>query len=160
MPQLDPTWFASQAFWLVMGFMLLFVLLRQFFLPPILQVMQGRETTLAEHLSQAQTMKSQAQEAQTSYEKALAASRSQAQAAIAQSMAEARTQADAATAKLDASLRQQLSAAQTTIAARRDAFSHELHANAGGLVRSIIQRLTQREPTADQLERALKSVSK
>ena len=45
MPQLDPTWFASQLFWLAITFVTLYVVLSRFVLPPLLEIIARRAQT-------------------------------------------------------------------------------------------------------------------
>lgn len=53
MPQLDPTFFPSQLFWLAISFGLLFVLLKFWALPGVSQTIEKRQDKIDEDLSQA-----------------------------------------------------------------------------------------------------------
>ena len=57
MPQLDPTYWASQAFWLILVFALLYVSISKFFLPKIKDNLENRENKIKEDLENANKFK-------------------------------------------------------------------------------------------------------
>ena len=62
MPQLDPTYWASQAFWLVLIFTLLYLALSKLFIPKIKESIDDRENKIKDDLDEAQKLKSIAEE--------------------------------------------------------------------------------------------------
>ena len=68
MPQLDPTYWASQAFWLVLIFTLLYFVLSKMFLPKIKSSIDDRENKIKDNLDEAQKLKSVAEEKLREYE--------------------------------------------------------------------------------------------
>ena len=68
MPQLDPTYWASQAFWLVLIFTLLYVALSKMFIPKIKESIDDRENKIKDDLDEAQKLKSVAEERLKEYE--------------------------------------------------------------------------------------------
>ena len=58
MPQLDPRYWASQAFWLVLVFSILYLLIAKFYLPKIKKNLDNRENKIKEDLDEANKMKS------------------------------------------------------------------------------------------------------
>lgn len=57
MPQLDPTYWASQAFWLVLVFSVLYISLAKFYLPKIKKNLDDRENKIKEDLDDANNLK-------------------------------------------------------------------------------------------------------
>tara|TARA_B100000965_G_scaffold251597_1_gene211662 strand:- start:171 stop:749 length:579 start_codon:yes stop_codon:yes gene_type:complete len=57
MPQLDPKYWASQAFWLILVFSLLYISIAKFYLPKIKKNLDDRENKLKEDLDEANNMK-------------------------------------------------------------------------------------------------------
>ena len=57
MPQLDPTYWASQAFWLVLVFSILYISIANFYLPKIKKNLDDRENKIKEDLDEANSMK-------------------------------------------------------------------------------------------------------
>ena len=61
MPQLDPKYWASQAFWLVLVFSTLYVSISKFFLPKIKDNLDNRENKIKEDLENANKFKEQSE---------------------------------------------------------------------------------------------------
>ena len=57
MPQLDPTYWPSQAFWLILIFTLLYFSISKFFLPKIKNNLENRENKIKEDLENANKLK-------------------------------------------------------------------------------------------------------
>jgi F-type H+-transporting ATPase subunit b len=62
MPQLDPTYWASQAFWLILIFTLLYLALSKMLIPKIKESIDDRENKIKDYLDEAQKLKSIAEE--------------------------------------------------------------------------------------------------
>ena len=58
MPQLDPKYWASQAFWLILLFTILYISIAKFYLPKIKKNLDDRENKIKEDLDEANNMKS------------------------------------------------------------------------------------------------------
>ena len=58
MPQLDPKYWASQAFWLILVFSILYISIAKFYLPKIKKNLDDRENKIKEDLEEANKMKS------------------------------------------------------------------------------------------------------
>jgi len=58
MPQLDPKYWASQAFWLILVFSILYISIAKFYLPKIKRNLDDRENKIKEDLDEANKMKS------------------------------------------------------------------------------------------------------
>ena len=57
MPQLDPTYWASQAFWLILVFTILYISISKFYLPKIKDNLENRENKINEDLDNANKFK-------------------------------------------------------------------------------------------------------
>ena len=68
MPQLDPTYWASQAFWLVLIFTALYLALSNLFIPKIKDNIDSRENKIKDDLDEAQKLKLIAEEKLKEYE--------------------------------------------------------------------------------------------
>ena len=62
MPQLDPTYWASQAFWLILVFIVLYIAISKFYLPKIKNNLENRENKIKEDLENANKFKKQSEE--------------------------------------------------------------------------------------------------
>ena len=68
MPQLDPTYWASQAFWLILIFTLLYLVLSKMFIPKIKESIDDRENKIKDDLDEAQKLRSTADKKLKEYE--------------------------------------------------------------------------------------------
>lgn len=78
MPQLDPTSFPPQLIWLAISFALLYFIMARTALPKVAQILEERETRIASDLEQAETLKTESEEALNAYEEALSSARQEA----------------------------------------------------------------------------------
>ena len=68
MPQLDPKYWASQAFWLILVFTILYISISKFYLPKIKDNLENRENKIKEDLDNANKFKNQSEEKIKEYE--------------------------------------------------------------------------------------------
>ena len=68
MPQLDPTYWASQAFWLILVFSILYISIAKFYLPKIKKNLDDRENKIEEDLDEANNLKSLSEKKLKEYE--------------------------------------------------------------------------------------------
>ena len=61
MPQLDPTYWASQAFWLILVFTILYISISKFYLPKIKDNLDNRENKIKEDIENANKFKEQSE---------------------------------------------------------------------------------------------------
>ena len=71
MPQLDPTYWASQAFWLILIFTILYISISKFYLPKIKNNLNNRENKIKEDLDAANRFKDLSELKLKEYEKIL-----------------------------------------------------------------------------------------
>ena len=71
MPQLDPTYWASQAFWLILIFTILYISISKFYLPKIKDNLDNRENKIKEDLENASKFKQQSETKLKEYESIL-----------------------------------------------------------------------------------------
>ena len=75
MPQLDPTYWASQAFWLILVFTILYISIAKFYLPKIKNNLDDRENKIKEDLDAANKFKEFSELKLKEYEKILVRSK-------------------------------------------------------------------------------------
>ena len=71
MPQLDPTYWASQAFWLILVFTILYISIAKFYLPKIKNNLDNRENRIKNDLDDANKFKELSESKSKEYEKIL-----------------------------------------------------------------------------------------
>lgn len=71
MPQLNPEWYASQLFWLIVCFFSLYYIMSHFIAPSIADILAKRQNKIDEYLDRATETKRRAEEALQKYHAAL-----------------------------------------------------------------------------------------
>lgn len=142
MPQLDPTWFASQLFWLAITFVVLYLLISRLLLPPIAGVMLTRKQVIDGDISTSERLKKEAEAAKESYEQALAEARANSRQVMDQVMSEHQAKAEKATAEMQDKIAAKLAEAEKNIASKRDALLAEMTPMADEMAGMITRQLT------------------
>lgn len=102
MPQLDPSTFDNQIFWLLVSLAAIFLILTRIALPRISATLAMRNGTISSDLAAAETLRAQAKEAQAAYDKALADARAEANRIGAETRAQIQAELDEELARADA----------------------------------------------------------
>ena len=71
MPQLNPEYFASQIFWLIFSFAILYIVMAKFALPKIANVIESREDIIARDLEDAENYKKDSEATELKYTNAI-----------------------------------------------------------------------------------------
>jgi F-type H+-transporting ATPase subunit b len=71
LPQLDIETYASQIFWLIVTFIVLYFLVAKIAMPRIAEVLEGRQERIEDDLDKAETLKKEAYLVRVEYEKKL-----------------------------------------------------------------------------------------
>jgi F-type H+-transporting ATPase subunit b len=82
MPQLDPTYFPTQLFWLVICFVILYLVMWKIALPRIADVLRERQERVDDDLEKAESLKADAQQVLETYQKTMADGRNEAQSIL------------------------------------------------------------------------------
>lgn len=82
MPQLDPTWYVSQMFWLCVCFFTMLFIMSHFIVPRIADILDKRRTKIDDYLYKAGENKRLAEKSLENYHKAIAEATDKATAAI------------------------------------------------------------------------------
>lgn len=69
MPQFDLTWYPSQIFWLIVCFVILYIAMRYFLLPPLQEIMKERDHKIQSILRQADKFNAEADRLLQEYQK-------------------------------------------------------------------------------------------
>lgn len=159
MPQLDPTWFASQLFWLVLTFGVLYAALSRAILPPLLAIMEKREQTVTGSVERARQLRAEAEAAREHYERSLAESRAAAQTLLAESAAAAKHEAEKAHAAADRAIAAKLSEAERAIAQSKQELLAKLNPASAELASLIVEKLVHHKPNAETVSKAISQLS-
>lgn len=126
MPQFEPTWFASQIFWLVIVFFVLYRLLNGRVIPKVAAILAERESRIQGDLDLAQKRRDELEAMQTAYEADLAKARAEAQDQLRAAQARMAEQQAAALDKVSEEIAAQASTAEQRIASEKAAAMADL----------------------------------
>ncbi|MEM9234597.1 MAG: F0F1 ATP synthase subunit B' [Pseudomonadota bacterium] len=155
LPQLDVDTYASQIFWLLITFGILYFLCARVFLPRLGGIIEERRNRIADDFDQAAEFKREAEEAEAAYMKSLA----DAKARAAQIAAETRAQIDAEIAELqaetDRELEAELSSSEDRIAKTTKAANAAVMDAAKETTKALVVALIDESPSDDAVDSAL-----
>jgi F-type H+-transporting ATPase subunit b len=154
-PPLDPTGVVPQLFWLALTFGLLYLLMKRFALPRVGEVIDERRERIERDLAKAEALKSETEQALTTYERALGEARAKAGAIAKDVHAKLTAEVDAERAKLDAELAKQVADAEARITQTRARAMAGVGEIAGETAGAIVAKLIGREVSQDEVKRAL-----
>ena len=119
LPQLDPSNFATQIFWLAVTFIALYLLMSRVALPRVRDVLEERERRITDDLEKAQRLKDESEAVLAEYEKALADARASAQALFAEAAEKANAEAAKRQQDMAQKLAKQLEKAESRVQAAK-----------------------------------------
>ena len=155
MPQLDPSVFATQVFWLVLTFVPLYLILRKAVLPRMGAVLDARQRHIDSDLERASNLKQEAEAVLAEYEKALNAARAQATAAIKRTSDEMAAMSAERHEAFGRELAEKTKAAESRIAAARTEALANVATVAIEVAAAAAAKLIELEPPAAQVRGAV-----
>jgi F-type H+-transporting ATPase subunit b len=158
MPQLNPEWFASQIFWLLVAFAALYYLLSRKALPRVAEILEARQDRIAADLDHAQRLRREAEQALESYRKVIGDAQDHAQAVLTETQARLQAEAAARQAELDADLARQLREAEARITEAKQSALRELEEAAATVAQSAVERLAGIKVTKKAAQSALREI--
>ncbi len=155
MPQFDTSTFASQIFWLVVCFTVVFAFAWRIVLPRIAATLENRQRKISDDLARAGELADQSDELLAAYEARLAEARANAH----EELHAAATRSAAETEKRNATLAETLAAdaatARERIAAESAAAAGNVADIAEDIARQAVERLIGQSPDTDAVKTAV-----
>jgi F-type H+-transporting ATPase subunit b len=159
-PPFQKDTFASQLFWLVIAFALLYVLMAKVALPRVGSIIDARRARVDGDLAEANRLKTSAETAMAAYEKSLAEARGRAQTIGAETRDRLNAEAEKNRKALDEALNAKLAQAETTIAATKTAAMSSVRAIAAEAAGAIVSHLIGTAAPASAVSDAVDNVLK
>ena len=141
MPQFDSTTFASQLFWLLVTFGLLFMIASRVLLPRIAGILTARQEKIDDDLNRAGIVKGEAETALAAYEKTMADGKAEAQGLLRQATEEMAAAGAKRHEELAAKLAGEVREAEIRIDEAKAAAVDNIGQVAGEVAQAAIQRL-------------------
>jgi F-type H+-transporting ATPase subunit b len=159
-PPFQSETFASQLFWLVIAFVLLYALMAKLALPRVNSIIEARQKHIADDLAEAARLKTESDTAVAVYERALADARSRGQAIANETRERQQVEANARRKTLEGELNIKLAEAEKAITATKQAAMSNVRTIAEGATRAIVERLIGRAPNENAVTAAVADVLK
>lgn len=160
LPQLDPSTFATQIFWLAVTFIVLYLLMSRVALPRVRDVLEERERRITDDLEKAQRLKEEAEVVLAEYEKALADARASAQALFAEAAEKANADAARRQQEMSQKLAKQLEAAESRVQAAKAEALDNIRQVATEVAREAVVRLIGGDVGEEEAAKAVTAVMK
>ncbi len=141
MPQLDLSSYISQAFWLLLSFCMLWLLLSTFVVPKLADTIEQRKRKIDEYLQKAETLNTQAQKSLEKYHTTLDLAEKQAQAEILHGKEELKAYLHKAESDLSAELNQKIADNEFMLATQKANTLQNIEVMAQDLAYQITQKL-------------------
>ena len=158
MPQLNPDWFASQIFWLIIAFVVLYYLLSRKALPRVAEILEARQDRIAADLDQAQRLRREAEEALEKYQTAMARAHDEAHQLLAETQARLQAEAAERHAELSGRVSRQLAEAEARIGNAKQAALKELEDATATVAQVAAERLAGIKVTKRSAQAAVREV--
>jgi F-type H+-transporting ATPase subunit b len=159
-PPFNAETFASQIFWFVITFVLLYLLMSRVALPRVGAIVDARAGKIAGDLADAQKLKDQTDQAIAGYEKKLSDARTNAQSIAGQTRDKLMGEADARRKTLEGKLTDRLHEAEKTIAQTKTQAMTNVRGIAADTASAIVERLIGTKPDTkavnDAVDQSLK----
>ena len=141
MPQLDLSTFASQAFWMVLCFSLLWIMVSVFITPKITDVLEQRKRKIDDYIRKAEKLNQQAKTSLEKYEQALNEAKIKASADIAANQKESAAFLAAEEKMLNERLNKQIADSEFKLATEKKETQQQIESLSQNLAFEIVQKL-------------------
>lgn len=160
MPQIEQlaTTYASQVFWLLVFFGIIFFVIGRGMVPKVIATMDGRDKQIADDLAAAEAARAAADAEEESWRVQANKQRAEAQALIVAAKADAAKATEATLAVATARIDETLASAEARIAAARAAALGEVEGVAAEAAQDIASRIAGLSISADEAQAAVKGV--
>ena len=155
MPQLNPEFFVSQLFWLVVTFSFLFVFLWRVSLPRIGNVLEKRERKISEDLSAAKELQAEAAQIQETIENQLKQARADASEMIKSSSISLQDKAHIELHKLDKELEAKIDESAKAIENSKSELVSQIQEQVHEITKLTISKVATFNVTDDEIKKAV-----
>lgn len=142
MPQLDPTTFIPQLFWLAVTFGVLYFVMARLALPRVIDTIEGRNAQIAQDISAAEKIRKECQELEIAHKTLLTEAREKAATFLKEERAQIESQLTEQTKSFANDMQSKLRAAETNIATVRSLGIAEAKNLSTEISDAILTRLT------------------
>lgn len=159
MPQLDPTWYVSQLFWLCVCFFTMLFIMGKIIAPRIADILAQRQRKIDDYLVKAHRIKEQAEESLQKYHEALAKATAEADDAFAQTHRELADYISKKQDDLAKKLNAKISEGEAQINAQKEQALKEVYKIAEVLAVDVVEKMGLKQISSQNLKDSLKKIA-
>lgn len=159
MPQLDPTWYPSQLFWLCICFFTMLFVMGKIFTPQIADILEKRQRKIDDYLVKANQLQEQAEESLHKYQKALTQATQDANTAIELAHKELDEYINKKQEDLNKKLNEKIQQGEEKISEEKEKALKEVKNVSEELALKITQKIGLTEIKATDIKEAMKKVA-
>jgi len=160
MPQLNPEFFVSQLFWLIVTFSFLLVFLWRISLPRIGNVLEKRERKISEDLTAAKELQVEAEKIQDTIENQLKQARADASDMIKTSSLSLQDKAQVELTKLDKELDAKIEQSAETIEKNKNESVSQIHSQINEITKLTLSKVVSFDISNDEIKSAIKNTER
>ncbi len=160
MPQLNPEFFVSQLFWLVVTFSFLFIFLWRISLPRIGNVLEKRERKISEDLTAAKELQIEAEKIQETIENQLKQARADSSDMIKSSSLSFQEKAQAELDKLDNELDAKIEQSAKAIDKNKNDSVLEIQTQINEITKLTLSKVASFDVSDDEIKQAVTSIER
>lgn len=152
MPQFDLAHFASQIFWLMLTFSVLYLVMARLTLPAIRETLQERKERVSSDIEKAEILKKEAEAARTDYTSALSNARIQAKKTVMEADESIKKEIHDRSARLDETLARQIREAELLVTKTRKEAMEKLAPVSAELAQYILEKISDKKVDASRVQ--------
>ena len=160
MPQLNPEFFVSQLFWLVVTFSFLFIFLWRISLPRIGNVLEKRERKISEDLTAAKELQIEAEKIQETIENQLKQARADSSDMIKSSSLSFQEKAQAELNKLDNELDAKIEQSAQAIEKNKNESVSQIQTQIHEITKLTLSKVASFDVSDDEIKQAVNSIER
>lgn len=158
MPQFDPTWYASQIFWVLVTFNILFFAVSRFVAPKIAATLDARQNKIDGDLKAAEHFKTEAEHALAEYQKSLKDAQLKAAENFAKAQEQIMQQVKSKEADFDGRLKEKIAQNEADLAAEKKQALAGMKNLARALTEDIVRQLADVEVDSKDVKQIIAAI--
>lgn len=158
MPQLDPTWYASQSFWMLVTFCAMFLMMWRFVMPAMRATVDARRSRIETDIQKTEELKNEAARLLKDLTQTQEEVKAKTQAAFTQAQTEAQALTQRLEAEFNARLSAQIAEKEQALETAKKAALQDIARISGDLTAAIVPKIAGITVSAEEIRRTTSSV--
>lgn len=160
LPQLDPTWYASQSVWMLITFCAMFLVVWRFVIPAMRATVDVRRSRIENDIRETEKLKTEAADLLKQLEQAQASVKAETQAVIARAQSEAQTLMKQTESEFTDRLAAYTAQKERELTESKKAALREIAAVSGALSAEMTQKLARIAVSVEETDKAVAAAMK